>query len=339
MSGRIENNNIIKRNINNNLKELPEFVTQWYINLVASGKEVTSCNDYIHKIRNYLFSINSNLKEISLNDITMKSVESYYISIQTKIDKNGNEIQTSDSYKQGIWCALNSFLGFMYNRKFIPENFMSSISKPKNRDLQRINEKRILLTKDDFNLILKSVENGVGSNKAKAHQKKIKDRDMLIMLLFMQTGMRKTALSEINIEDIDINKKEILVIDKGNKRHVYYLTDNIIKYLKLWLNQRDKILDGIVSDALFISDHKKRLSNNAIYNLVEKYCEDALGERISPHKIRSGFCSILYNETNDAEFVRRAVGHSNISTTQRYIVTNNKEHEKAANIINDFLTL
>ena len=191
--------------------------------------------------------------------------------------------------------------------------------------------------KEDFNEILKCVQNGVGSHKAKEHQKNMRNRDILIMLLFMQTGMRKTALSEINIDDIDLSKRELLVIDKGNKRHIYYLTDDVVKYLKLWLLQRDKILGDNYSDALFISENKTRLSNNAIYKLVEKYCEEALDERISPHKLRSGFCSILYNETKDAEFVRRAVGHSNISTTQRYIVTDNSEKERAANLINNLI--
>ena len=334
MRGRIENNNRIKQTIEENLKNMPQFVNEWYINLIASGKEPSSCNDYIRKIRRFLTYINKDIVNIKPEDITMSITESYFISIQTK-KCNGVEVETSDSYKQSVWCALNNFLEFMRNRKYIDSNYMSLISKPKNKDLQRINENRILLTKEDFNLILQSIENGAGSNKAKARQK----RDMLIMLLFMQTGMRKTALSEINLEDLDLDKRELTVIDKGNKRHVYYLTDNILRYLYLWLAQRKDILNGEQCDALFISDNKKRLSDNAIYNLVEKYCEDALNEKISPHKIRSGFCSILYNETKDAEFVRRAVGHSNIATTQRYIVTDNTEKEVAANMIDRYLKI
>ena len=337
MQGRMENNIKTKQLIDALLLTLPIYINEWYINLMASGKEVSSCVDYIRKIKRFLYYINTNIKSIKPEDITMSKTESYFISIQTKEDLNGNIVSTSDSYKQTVWCALNNFLDFMYNRKYIKENYMKFINKPKNKDLQRINEDRILLTKEDFNEILQCVKNGVGSHKAKIHQESTKNRDMLIMLLFMQTGMRKTALSEINIDDIDLNKKELLVIDKGNKRHIYYLTDDVINYLKLWLKQRDDILDGNYSDALFISDNKSRLSNSAIYKLVEKYCKEALNEKISPHKLRAGFCSILYNETRDAEFVRRAVGHSNISTTQRYIVTENNEREMAATLINSYL--
>ena len=308
MQGRIENNIRIKRLIENNLRTMPPYVKEWYINLIASGKEMSSCNDYIRKIRKFLLYINEDIIKIVPEDITMDKTETYFISIQTKINSNGKQDVTSDSYRQTIWCALNSFLGFLYNRKYIEENYMKYICKPKNKDLQRINENRVLLTKEDFNEILKCVQNGVGSHKAKEYQK-----------------------------NMNLFRRELLVIDKGNKRHVYYLTDDVIKYLKLWLLQRKDILKKEHNDALFVSENKTRLSSNAIYKLVEKYCKEALDEKISPHKLRSGFCSILYNETKDAEFVRRAVGHSNISTTQRYIVTDNSEKEKAANLINCLL--
>jgi site-specific recombinase XerD len=92
-------------------------------------------------------------------------------------------------------------------------------------------------------------------------------------------------------------------------------------------------------DALFVTEKGNRLASVSISRLVEKYCEEGLGYKISPHKLRSGFCSILYNKTHDAEFVRRAVGHSNIATTQRYIKTNDNEKEIASNIIGGVLKL
>ena len=67
--------------------------------------------------------------------------------------------------------------------------------------------------------------------------------------------------------------------------------------------------------------------------LVDKYAYKALGYHISPHKLRSGLASILYEEKHDIEFVRRVIGHSNVATTQRYIVTNNAEREETANIM------
>ena len=105
--------------------------------------------------------------------------------------------------------------------------------------------------------------------------------------------------------------------------------------LNVWLQDREQILKmlGKESDALFINYNGDRMSSNNIERMVKRYTKHAIGTPISPHKLRAGFCSILYNETHDLEFVRRAVGHSDISTTQRYVVTDNQESLRANQIM------
>lgn len=336
MKGRIENELKIEGVIMNSLSNMPSYASEWYYNLKASKKQPSSCNDFINKLRRFLIFINENVKNVKPEDITLVNTERYFIFIQTKKDKNGQLSYTSSSYQYGIWCALHNFFKFMVNRKYISENYVDFIEKPKNNDLARINANRILLTKKDFNKIINSVSTGVGSHKAMAHQHRFKSRDLSILMLFMTTGMRREALSEINIEDVDMQNKTLVVIDKGMIKHNYTLSDKVIENLNDWMSLRMDI-NKENSNALFISGNGKRMTSSALYKLVEKYCDDALGYHVSPHKLRSGFCSILYEEKGDIEFVRRAVGHSNIATTQRYIVTNNNETAEASNFISSFL--
>lgn len=336
MNGRLENELKIENVTLNTLSTMPNFATEWYYNLKASKKEASSCNDFINKLKRFLLFVNEDIKNIKPKDITLLDIEKYFITIQKKKDKDGKLVYTSGSYQYGTWCALHNFFNFMVNRKYVSENYVEYIERPKNNDLEKINENRILLTKRDFNKIINAVNMGVGSNKAKAHQQRFRSRDLSIIMLFMTTGMRREALSEINIEDLDLYEKKLTVIDKGMKRHMYPLSDKVIDAIKEWVYLRGEI-NRNGSNALFISGNGKRMTGSAIYKLVEKYCDDALGYHISPHKIRSGFCSILYEEKGDIEFVRRAVGHSNISTTQRYIVTDNSEKAEASNFISSFL--
>lgn len=336
MNGRIENELKIEKVINNTLKQMPDYVEEWYYNMKASKKQISSCNDFINKIRRFLIFINEDVMSIKIDDITKKQVEKYFIFIQKKIDKNGNIVYTSDSYQYGIWCALNNFFLFLNENNYIHENYMSCVQRPKNNDLNRINESRILLTKRDFQKIIKSVEKGVGSKKAISHQKTLKNRDLSIIMLFMTTGVRREALAEINISDINFNEHTLKVVDKGFKTHMYILSDKVMCVLEQWIHDRNRMIIHN-KDALFISHNGNRMTGSALYKLVEKYCDNALGYHISPHKLRAGFCSILYNEKQDIEFVRRAVGHSNLATTQRYIVTKNKEKEEASNFISSFL--
>jgi site-specific recombinase XerD len=329
MQGRLEHEIKIDNYISEKLSGAPGFVSEWHMNLKASKKTAATRKDFVCKILNFLSKVN--VTDISQFNLPM--IERYFISTQTKQDNNGNTVYTSDSYQQCVWIALNNFFGFLYKRNYISENFMNNIDKPRNHDLERINEHRVLLTKKDFKRIINAVENGTGSDTAKAHQLNVKSRDKLIMSLLMSTGMRESALTEINMSDIDMENKMLHIIDKGNKKHTYPLSDNIIDLINEWAARREIILDGENSDALLITEGKKRLTQNGLAAIVKKYTMGALGKALSPHKLRAGFCSILYAETGDAEFCRRAIGHSNISTTQRYITTGNNERKRASEIM------
>lgn len=329
MVGRVESELKIETSVENRLKEMPNYVSDWYYNLRASRKTAGTCKTYISKVYDLLNYINDDVNKVKLNDINQRNVTSYFMSIQTKKNKEGELIQTSDSHQQNTWCALNSFFDYLEKSKQININYMTIIEKPKNKDLERINSSRILLTKKDFKQIIKAVENEKNENKRK--------RDLAIVLIFMTTGMRRAALASINLEDIDLDNNTIVVIDKGNKRHEYIINDSLKIALIEWLSCRRSYKNANEIDALFISNKGNRISTDSIYDVVEKYCQKGLGRKVSPHKLRAGFCSILYEKTGDIEFVRRCVGHSMSATTQRYIVTHGKEGEKASEIMDNLI--
>lgn len=328
MNGRTEHEVIFNNRVSSISEKMPEFVQEWIDNLDAGGKTGATRSVFARIIRRFLESINENMSEVNLTDLSFNKTQKYFISIKKKY--NGES--TSDSYQQQVWCCLNNFFSFLVKRKYIDSNPMDAIDKPKNHDLDRINENRILLTENDFNKIIRSVKNGVGSGKAQTRQEKFRNRDLSIVLLFMVTGMRKTALTEINVNDINIETGVLKVIDKGDKLQVYYLSEDVISIIKNWISDREELgLNN--SESLFVSYQGRRLSGTAIDDLIGKYCEDALGKHISPHKLRAGFVSIYYKKTKDIEATRRAVGHSSVSTTSRYIVTENDERKNAANYI------
>lgn len=320
MDGRLQNEMRIEKANDKKASEMPVYVQNWYLNMKASRKTAATCRDYLTKAKNFLQYINHDVCRVSPSDITESTVTSYFLSIQRKEGPEGLQA-TSDSYQITVWCCLDSFLGYLSRNGLISQNYIRSIDKPKNRDLIRINENRVLLTADDFKLIVQTVHNE--KNKFQ------RTRDEAIIILLMNTGMRETALTTLTMDNIDIDNRLLRVTDKGNKRHEYILNDAVIDAMTNWLSVRGETEDNHI----FISRLSKKMSSNAVANLVRKYSEEALGEPISPHKLRSGYCSILYGKTHDIEFVRRCVGHANAATTQRYIVTKGEEKEKAAEIM------
>ena len=154
----------------------------------------------------------------------------------------------------------------------------------------------------------------------------------------MTTGMRETALTEINVEDLQ-NNGVIKYIDKREKYFSRQMSEIVQLRIQEWLDVRGKYAErnAVPSPALFLSNRGRRMSVDTVQQVVEKYSKLALGYKISPHKLRSGFISILYKETGNLEFVRRAVGHEYIQTTQRYTVTEGNEGNEAGEIISGMI--
>ena len=140
------------------------------------------------------------------------------------------------------------------------------------------------------------------------------------------------------LSDINLDKKTLEVVDKGSKHHDYVLNDDMVRVLSQWVAVRSRFrtsrgMDPVDTGNLSEANRGNRMHQDTVSNVVKKYTQRALGKSLSPHKLRAGYCSILYNKTHDIEFVRRAVGHANVATTQRYIVTAGEEKRRAAEII------
>lgn len=330
MKGRLEHGLRTKKNIDMLLKSMPDYVSGFYYNIQIS-KEPMTCLEYIRKIKLFLDFIDCEVTSVS--DV---EIGKYFDKIATKTTTDGKTTETSFAYKKATWTVLNQFFTYLTKKKIISNNPMNDTERPSQKD----NIKRRFLSMDDLNSILDTVKNGAGSNKAIAKQQNWKERDLLIMFLFMNTGMRKTALSEINIEDISFGEKTLIVTDKRNKTQIYNITNEMEIVINTWLEKRIKLLKGEQNDALFISSLRKRMSEKSIYNLVKKYSEEALGYAISPHKLRAAFVSLYYEASGgDIKATCEAVGHADISTTSIYITKKNNSRKEAQDFMSKSLNI
>jgi len=332
MKGRLEHKLKNEQLIQNILSEMPDYVADYYYSR-ASAKESKGSSEYIKKIRNFLEYIDNDVKKINIAQITERDIAMYLKKIETKYDKFGNQIETSYAYRKMIHSVLKSFFTYLYHRGLIEKNPMEFIQRPVAVD--KVQRKQLGL--NDLHLLLTSVSEDKGCRKCCKTESVWAARDKAILTLFIVTGMRRTALIEINIDDLNFDTKEITVIDKRRKTHVYKMNNMLESALLQWLSERSMFLNDVSVDALFISNQKTRLSEMQVSRIVHKYSEQALGVSLSPHKLRAAFCTILYQETGDIEFVRDAVGHANIATTQLYIVKKDNAKEKATSVLETLL--
>lgn len=321
MSGRIENEMRFRNNIQVLLKDMPVYVNDFYYNVQVSLAPRT-CLEYIRRIKSLMDFANTD----DVTKITDVVISRYFSEILYIKNRNGRIVKSTEAYRKSIWSALNHFYTYLYKRGIVDKNPMSLIERPKKKDLKE----RRYLSFEDLNLIL-NVAKPIQNLKHDTLTNQWKARDYLILYLFMVTGIRRTALSEIDIQDISFINNQLTVIDKRNTIQIYDITPELKDFIMSWLHTREKLLDGIQCDALFISKQRRRMCSDSVAKIVYKYSKLALGQAFSPHKLRAAFVTLYYEASgHDIEATRRAVGHADISTTSIYITTENNDREKAA---------
>jgi len=330
MSGRIEHRLKTEQTISRLLNNMPECMVEYYYNL-SSKREIKTCEEYIRKVRKFLLYVNSDPIQIDWRQINETDIAKYFKHIETKIMKDGKMANTSFSFRKENYTALNSFFKYLYKKGYIPHNPVEFIDRPTKKD----SVSRKFMTEDDLSKIIKTVKCGAGSSRAIARQDNWWTRDLAIILMFITTGMRKTALSEIDINDINFTTNEIRVVDKEHETHTFNMPNILTDALIDWMYQREKILQGTDVAPLFISNRLKRMSPDSISLLVKKYTIEALGEPFSPHKIRAAFANIMLEHTGNIKIVADALRHKQIETTKIYLNNDEKKvNKKTVDIMN-----
>lgn len=237
---------------------------------------------------------------------------------------------TSFSYRKQIWSILNSFFDFLDKKRYIESNPVRLIERPTKKD----KVSHVFLKQSDLDSMVQAVINGAGSDKAKEHQKEWKERDLAILYTFMFTGMRVSALSEIDINRIDFENNIIEVTDKEHKENTYTIPAKLKEVLLAWIDKRNELLGDIECDALFISRNRERINSNTVRHLIKKYSNEGIGQKVAPHRIRAAFGNIIYEKTKDIELTSRAMKHEGIQTTRIYMESDEmKVNNQVASIL------
>lgn len=330
MNGRLENKIKKEDKIKKILSDCPMYLKEWYFNL-STSHEANTCVEYIKSVKKFLIFLNPDMDSIKLDHITDMEISIFMKSIEIKVLKNGEIKQTSFAYRKLVYSALNNFLLYIYKKGIIERNPMELVERVHKKD----EVKKYELSWKDLQSIYNSVDEYYGTKEGQSES--LKYRDKLILAIFLNTGMRRTALTEINVEDIDFKARTFIAVDKGYKYHTYKMSDTFFATLNKWLDFRECVLSGRKSDSLFPTRQGGRISSNNVERLVKRYSKLALGYPISPHKLRGAFVTNMVRMTGDIEFVREIVGHANIQTTQRYVINDMAAKDKAADIISGML--
>ncbi len=144
-------------------------------------------------------------------------------------------------------------------------------------------------------------------------------RDAAIICLMYSVGLRREEVVALKVQDYDSDNGRLLIRGKGNKERNAYPQDGASDALADWLTIR-----GYEPGPMFLPINKagkmtsRRLTNQAIYNMLRKRALEASVKGFSPHDLRRTFVSDLLDAGADIATVARMAGHANVQTTARY---------------------
>ena len=154
--------------------------------------------------------------------------------------------------------------------------------------------------------------------------------EKLIIETLYQTGMRKSELCNILLEQVDFSKSEIFVKGKGNKQRVVPISENLLKQMREYITIRKPNEDSGIY--FFVRENGKKLSEKFVYSVVNRYLSlITLKKKKSPHILRHSFATHVLNNGAEISKVKKILGHSSLASTQVYTNGNIEQLKRVFN--------
>jgi integrase/recombinase XerD len=205
-------------------------------------------------------------------------------------------------------AAVKSFFNYLHARDMVPKNPTESIDSPKV-------EKRLPKT-----LAAKEIAELLQAPARGNTPKHLRDLALLNMLY--GTGMRVSEVVNLQLGDVDLPNKVILVTMRGEDRRgrEVPLQQDIHRILGIYLAEgRPYLVKDPSETALFLNHRGQQLTRQGLWLIIKSYAREAeLDSKVTPHTLRHSFAQHKLNSGSNLEEVQKLLGHANISTTQIY---------------------
>lgn len=292
-------------------REIPEIVSSYedYL-MIIQEKASSTVYSYITDIMllmNYL-KTKDKYQDLEIDDHFIKLIDLrdlYSFLSYLKKDRNNSSFTRARKI-----ASIKSFFNYCETKiKILTNNPSRELELPKQPQKQ-IN----YLNLDESKRLLQNI---VGRNKK---------RDLAILTLFLNCGLRLSELCNIKTNDI---RDDILVVKgKGDKERTIYLNEICLKVVKDYQEERKEIENKY----LFLSERKNQICKREVQYIVQKNISSTGLDtnKYTTHKLRHTAATLLYKYSNvDIRTIQQILGHKNISTTTIYTHVDNEQIRSA----------
>jgi integrase/recombinase XerC len=153
-------------------------------------------------------------------------------------------------------------------------------------------------------------------------------RDRAITELLYASGLRVSELVGLDWTDLDFRGRMLRVLGKGSKERVVPFGRPAAAALEEWRGHWPAVrarsreggeADDEAGEPIFLNKHGRRLSDRMVRFLIDRRTAAAgVPDGVHPHTLRHSFATHLLEEGADLRVIQELLGHSSLSTTQRY---------------------
>lgn len=151
---------------------------------------------------------------------------------------------------------------------------------------------------------------------------KSEERDTAVLELLYSTGMRCSEIVGLVFDDVDFGNRSIRILGKGRKERWVPFGSPALLALTAYLKARPKASGR---DPVFSGVNGKPFSDRTVRRIVARgLIRASIRTKASTHTLRHSFATHLLQRGGDLRSIQELLGHSSLSTTQRYTHVNPK---------------
>ena len=155
-------------------------------------------------------------------------------------------------------------------------------------------------------------------------------RDECLFKMMYSSGCRISEITNLKLSDFMDNYHSAIVTGKGNKQRRVFFGEEARNALARYYQDRKKVMaENHIekpTDQLFINQKGEPISVAGIRYIITRYSGvEGTNHHVNPHAFRHTFATTMLNNGADVRIVQEMLGHSSISTTQRYTHVNTEK--------------